>query len=168
MKHTWGSGPGNWVVWEERKILPGLGGSKLRVQSELGQGLETLLWKKEGITGEGIGEVTWGGRRRGVPCAEVPCAMLTRGVGEDLHPAGLGHGSWGRTRHWGERLGAVWGQGQHCVAEQLTDRSHFACAGSQPFLCLAAPCLGTAPASEDRGWLCPMLGLWGWENLCML
>ena len=88
-----------------------------------------------------------------MPSAEVPGAVLTRGVGEDLHPAGLGHGPWGRTRHWGERLGAVWGRGLRCAAQQLTDRSHFARAGSQPLLCLTAPCLGTAPASEDRGWL---------------
>lgn len=52
--------------------------SKWKVQSELGQGLETLLREKGGITGEGVGGVTWGGRRRGVPCAEVPCDMEGR------------------------------------------------------------------------------------------
>lgn len=56
-----------------------LGGSKLRVQRELGQGLETLLWEKGGIAGEGAGKVTWGGRR-GVPCTGVPSAVLTQCV----------------------------------------------------------------------------------------
>lgn len=53
-----------------------LGGSKLRLQSKLGQGSETLPWEKEGITGEGFGEVTCRGRRMGVPYAEVPSAMM--------------------------------------------------------------------------------------------
>lgn len=118
-----------------------LGGSKLRVQRELGQGLETLLWKKGGIAGEGAGEVTWGGRR-GVPCTGVPSAVLTQGA-RGPAPEGL----WGRTRCWG-RLGAAWGRGLCCATQQLTNRSHFARTGCQPLLCLAAPCLGTA--SESR------------------
>lgn len=133
-----------------------LGGSKLRAQSELGQGLETLVREKGGTTEEGLGRSP--GEAGGGEC------LVTPGVGEDLPPAGLRHGPWGRIRPRGERLGAVWGRGLRCAAQQLTGRSHFACAGSQPLLCLAAPCLGTGPASGDRGWLCPTLGPWGWKN----
>lgn len=62
--------------WEEGRSCLVLGGSKLRLQSKLGQGSETLPWEKEGITGEGFGEVTCRGRRTGVSYAEVPSAML--------------------------------------------------------------------------------------------
>lgn len=66
--------------WGGRKVTSCLmlGGSKLKVQRELGQELETRLWEKGGIAGEGAEEVTWGGRR-GVPCTGVPSAVADTG-----------------------------------------------------------------------------------------
>lgn len=93
-----------WGGKEGRSCLV-LGGSKLRVWSKLGQGLETLFWEKGRITGEGAGDVTWGGRstlRRDARC----CADTRGGRG----PGPSRAGAWA-LGHWGERLGAVWGEG---------------------------------------------------------
>lgn len=119
MKHVqgraWGLGG-----WDEGRSCLVLEGSRLRVQRELGQGLETLPW--EGFMGKGLGRThrVWGGRRGGVCCP----ANTRGGLGGCAGRCGTWAWGWvfGQHQAWGGEAGR---RGLLHATRQLAKRTHF-------------------------------------------
>lgn len=127
-------GPGECVGGMRADPARCWGGSRLKVQRELGQGLETLPW--EGFKGKGLGRThrVWGGGRGGV-C----CPANTRG-GRGGCAGRSGTWAWGRVFGQHQARGGEAGRrGLLHAARQLAERTHFVGQAPSPSSALQPP-----------------------------